>query len=62
MDSQCTNDFKDFVPPEEAVYSRMTSPVETTFIDVEKIGFVLQEAFFITSQFFPAVLRIISKW
>uniref|UniRef100_A0A0R3RGY7 ANK_REP_REGION domain-containing protein n=1 Tax=Elaeophora elaphi TaxID=1147741 RepID=A0A0R3RGY7_9BILA len=39
MDSQSTNDLKDFVPPEEAIYSRMTSPVDTTFIDVEKIGF-----------------------
>uniref|UniRef100_A0A1I8EGF9 ANK_REP_REGION domain-containing protein n=1 Tax=Wuchereria bancrofti TaxID=6293 RepID=A0A1I8EGF9_WUCBA len=39
MDSQSTNDLRDFVPPEEAIYSRMTSPVDTTFIDVEKIGF-----------------------
>uniref|UniRef100_A0A915Q2Z0 ANK_REP_REGION domain-containing protein n=1 Tax=Setaria digitata TaxID=48799 RepID=A0A915Q2Z0_9BILA len=39
MDSQSANDLKDFVPPEEAIYSRMASPVDTTFIDVEKIGF-----------------------
>ncbi|MCP9259476.1 hypothetical protein DINM_002420 [Dirofilaria immitis] len=39
MNSQATNDLKDFIPPEEAIYSRMTSPVDTTFIDVEKIGF-----------------------
>ncbi|OZC09649.1 hypothetical protein X798_03343 [Onchocerca flexuosa] len=39
MDSQSTNDLKDFIPPEEAIHSRMTSPVDTTFIDVEKIGF-----------------------
>uniref|UniRef100_A0A8R1U0K4 ANK_REP_REGION domain-containing protein n=1 Tax=Onchocerca volvulus TaxID=6282 RepID=A0A8R1U0K4_ONCVO len=39
MDSQSTNDLKDFIPPEKAIYSRMTSPVDTTFIDVEKIGF-----------------------
>ncbi|CAG9530394.1 unnamed protein product [Cercopithifilaria johnstoni] len=39
MDTQSTTDLRDFVPPEEAIYSRMTSPVDTTFIDVEKIGF-----------------------
>ncbi|KAL4003134.1 GPCR-chaperone family protein [Acanthocheilonema viteae] len=39
MDSQFTNDLRDFVPPEEDIYSRMTSPVDTTFVDVEKIGF-----------------------
>uniref|UniRef100_A0A1I7VT63 ANK_REP_REGION domain-containing protein n=1 Tax=Loa loa TaxID=7209 RepID=A0A1I7VT63_LOALO len=39
MDSQSSIDLRDFIPPEEAVYSRMTSPVDTTFIDIEKIGF-----------------------
>ncbi|VDN06365.1 unnamed protein product [Thelazia callipaeda] len=39
MGSQSTNDVSDFVPTEEAIQSRMTSPVETTFVDVEKIGF-----------------------
>lgn len=57
MDSQSTNDLRDFVPPEEAIYSRMTSPVDTTFIDVEKIGFVLKEIFsHISYQFFPDIL------
>ena len=32
---------EDFEPREDAVYSRMTSPVETTFVDIEKIGLLL---------------------
>lgn len=59
MDSQSTNDLRDFVPPEEAIYSRMTSPVDTTFIDVEKIGFVLKEIFF--SHFLPVFSRHFGK-
>ncbi|KAK6744640.1 hypothetical protein RB195_011391 [Necator americanus] len=31
--------FEDFVPTESAVELRMTSPISTTFIDVDKIGF-----------------------
>ncbi|GMT20312.1 hypothetical protein PFISCL1PPCAC_11609 [Pristionchus fissidentatus] len=30
---------RDFEPTEDAVYFRMTSPVSTTYIDVDKIGF-----------------------
>ncbi|VDK68052.1 unnamed protein product [Litomosoides sigmodontis] len=39
IDSKTINDLRDFIPSDEAIYSRMTSPVDTTFIDVEKIGF-----------------------
>ena len=29
----------DYAPPDGAVYSRMVAPVETTFVDIERIGF-----------------------
>lgn len=29
----------DFLPQDEAVYSRLLSPVETTYVDIEKIGY-----------------------
>lgn len=46
MDSDFSNDLSDFIPPEEAIYSRMTSPVDTTFVDIEKIGFTSVFFFF----------------
>lgn len=39
MMSNVAEELSDFVPPDEAVYSRMTAPIDTTYVDVEKIGF-----------------------
>ncbi|KHN77561.1 Ankyrin repeat domain-containing protein 13A [Toxocara canis] len=39
MESDVAEELSDYEPPVEAVYSRMTAPVDTTYVDIDKIGF-----------------------
>ncbi|VDM36877.1 unnamed protein product [Toxocara canis] len=38
MESDVAEELSDYEPPVEAVYSRMTAPVDTTYVDIDKIG------------------------
>uniref|UniRef100_A0A914RQP4 Ankyrin repeat domain-containing protein n=1 Tax=Parascaris equorum TaxID=6256 RepID=A0A914RQP4_PAREQ len=60
MESDVAEKLSDYEPTVEAIYSRMTAPVDTTYVDIEKIGYSSRLECYLVSRIASTLERVVA--